>query len=160
MCCAVQLGYRAIKGEYGEGVQKGLAQNDSGAQRGRRTGISRMEFGLAASRCIQIVFFPPLPPQDNFRPIFDFASRWGSARKNDRGWYQASFHRRHILPLRVPGKIMRKRNTIRNWKNFPTRARCDFSLFKGKFIGKICELQSLRKPDIVYCNNLDEYEIE
>lgn len=64
MCCAVLLGYSAMKGWDEKGAQKGLAQNDSGAQRGRRTGISRMEFGLAASRCIQIVFFPF--PQDNF----------------------------------------------------------------------------------------------
>jgi len=59
LCCAARV--PRDEGEaYGKGVQKGLAQNDSGAQWGRRTGISRMEFGLAASRCIQIVFFPKI----------------------------------------------------------------------------------------------------
>lgn len=61
------LGYAArVPRDEGEcegwGGEGGLARNDSGAQWDRRTGILRMEFGLAVSRCIQIVFLP-LPPQ-------------------------------------------------------------------------------------------------
>lgn len=57
MCCAMLLRYRAMKGANagGKRVWRGIIR------RGRRTGISRAEFGLApcVSRCIQIVFFPP-----------------------------------------------------------------------------------------------------
>lgn len=76
MCCARvprDEGGRRVR--RGEGTQKGLVRNDSSARWGRRTGIFAYRVRTPpVSRCIQIVFFPPPPPKDNFRSIFDFHS--------------------------------------------------------------------------------------
>lgn len=100
------LGYPArVPRDEGE-CEGGLARNDSGAQWDRRTGILRMEFGLAVSRCIQIVFLLFLP-KDNFRYSIFIPRSDGEAElgKITGLTLRPSSRKRHILPLRISGKL-------------------------------------------------------
>lgn len=132
MCWAILLGYRVMKENVGAGVER-LARNDSEAQWDRASCVWSSDSPFHAAFKL---YFSLFLPKDNFRYSIFIPRSDGKAElgKITGIASRPSSRKRHILPLRISGKLWKLSKhalQLKKYFFFFTCAYCNFSVLEG-----------------------------